>query len=590
MNSRGQGGALAKVGAAAVLAASVILTGGRGPGGGWFAKGWPDAARGAYVAPNDTVAKGKHGVVVTQEPHATAVGLEVLRKGGNAVDAAVAVALTLAVTFPQAGNLGGGGFMVLRRPDGLVSTIDFRERAPKSATRDMYLSPDGSVDNDKVQLSVTAAGVPGSPAGLLYALQKFGTKNMADVAKPAIRLAQEGFAIDRHLARSLSGKKRQLARFEATRAVFFAGENPLEQGDLLVQADLASTLQRFADRGLKGFYEGETADLIAAHMTAGGGFVTLEDLKAYEPRERDALRVNYRGYEVISMGPPSSGGVAMLQMLNMLSAHDVKKSGYGSSEYIHLLTEVMRRAYADRSRWLGDPDFYKVPVAGLISAKYAKKLGKTIDLEKVSVVAPGVPPGAKESDDTTHFSIIDKDGYAVSCTTTINSTFGSCSLCDGAGFFWNNEMDDFSAKPGVPNQFGLVGGKANEIAPGKRMLSSMTPTIICKDGKLRYVLGAPGGGRIITGVMQVLLNAIDHGMPLTRAVMAPRIHHQWKPDQIQWEALALPRDVRKSLIERGHKIAGTWRGIAQVFAAQVLPDGTRIGVADHRSGGAAAAY
>ena len=590
MVSRVQGGAVAKLGAAAVLVAALVLTGGRGPD-----RSVPDSAlsdsrgSGAFV-PNDTIAKGKHGVVVTQEPHATAVGLEVLRQGGNAVDAAVAVALTLAVTFPQAGNLGGGGFMVLRGPGGQVSTIDFRERAPKSATRDMYLKPDGSVDNDKVQMSVTAAGVPGSPAGMLYALQKFGTKDMAEVAKPAILLAQEGFAVDRHLARSLSSKKRQLSRFASTRAVFFDGDEPLAQGDLLVQADLAGTLQRFADQGLKGFYDGETADIIAAHMHAGGGFVTRDDLKAYEPRERDALRVNYRGYEVISMGPPSSGGVAMLQMLNMLSAHDVKKIGYGSSDCIHLLTEVMRRAYADRSRWLGDPDFYKVPIAGLISAKYAKTLGKSIDLENVSAVAPGLPPGAKESNDTTHFSIIDKDGYAVSCTTTINSTFGSCSLCAGAGFFWNNEMDDFSAKPGVPNQFGLVGGKANEIVPGKRMLSSMTPTIVCKDGQLRYVLGAPGGGRIITGVMQVLLNAIDHDMPLDRAVMAPRVHHQWKPDLIQWEALALPKDVRAALAGKGHKFASKWRGIAQVFAAEVLPDGTRIGVADHRSGGTAAAY
>tara|TARA_R110002096_G_scaffold112985_15_gene245840 strand:- start:415 stop:2181 length:1767 start_codon:yes stop_codon:yes gene_type:complete len=588
MLARVQRGAVTKLGAAAVLVAAMVLLGGRGPG----LEG-PAADRSALIGdtlPNDMVARGKHGVVVTQEPHATAVGLEVLRQGGNAVDAAVAVALTLAVTLPQAGNLGGGGFMVLRGPDGQVSTIDFRERAPKSATRDMYLKPDGSVDNDKVQLSVTAAGVPGSPAGLHYALQKFGTKNLSDVAKPAIQLAQEGFTINEHLAGSLRAKQRQLGRFASSRAVFFDGDAPRKQGDLLVQSDLAGTLQRFADQGLKGFYEGETADFIAADMQAGGGFVTRDDLKAYEPRERDALRVNYRGYEVISMGPPSSGGVAMLQMLNLLSPYDLKKLSYGSSDYIHLLTEVMRRAYADRSRWLGDPDFYKVPTAGLISAEYAKQLGASIDLNKVSEVAPGLPPGAKESDDTTHFSIIDKDGYAVSCTTTINSTFGSCSLCDGAGFFWNNEMDDFSAKPGVPNQFGLVGGKANAIVPGKRMLSSMTPTIVCKDGQLRYVIGAPGGGRIITGVMQVLLNAVDHEMPLERAVRAPRIHHQWKPDEIQWEDLALPKDVRAALAVKGHKFDQHWGGVAQVFAAEVLPDGTRIGVADHRSGGAAAAY
>jgi len=540
--------------------------------------------------PNDLVARGKHGVVVTQDPHATQVGIEVLANGGNAVDAAVAVALTLAVTHPQAGNLGGGGFLVYRKLDGTVATIDFRERAPKSATRDMYLKADGSVDNDKVQLGVTAAGVPGSPAGMLHALQKFGTKNLAELARPAIRLAREGFTVDQHLAGSLRAKRRQLSRFESTRKVFFRDGAPLGQGDVLVQTDLADTLQRFAEGGHKGFYEGETARRLAAHMERDGGFVSVDDMKAYAPAEREPLRTNYRGYEVISMGPPSSGGVAMIQMLNMLSAYDLASFGWGSSDYIHLLTEVMRRAYADRGRWLGDPDFYEVPIEGLISMEYARQRGASIDLDKMSKVAPGVPPGAKESDDTTHFSIIDRDGNAVSCTTTINSTFGSCCIADGCGFFLNNEMDDFSAKPGVPNQFGLIGGKANAIQPGKRMLSSMTPTIVCKDGQLRYVIGAPGGGRIITAVMQVLLNCVDHGMPLKRAVEAPRVHHQWLPDHIQWEALSLPRDVRRALAAKGHHFRKTPRGIALVFAAELRPDGTRIGVADVRSGGSAAAY
>jgi gamma-glutamyltranspeptidase/glutathione hydrolase len=544
----------------------------------------------APPAPNDLVARGAHGVVVTQDPHASEVGRAVLEAGGNAVDAAVAVALTLAVTHPQAGNLGGGGFLVYRSLAGEVTTIDFRERAPASATRDMYLTQQGEVDVDKVQLGVTAAGVPGSPAGLLYALQKFGSKNLADVAAPAIRLAREGFAVDQHLAGSLRAKRRQLSRFESTQAVFFQDGEPLAQGDVLVQTDLAATLQRFAEGGLKGFYEGETAARLAAHMEREGGFVTAGDLRAYAPVERAPLRAEYRGHEVFSMGPPSSGGVAMIQMLNMLSAYDLGSFGFGSSDYVHLLTEVMRRAYADRGRWLGDPDHYDVPVEGLLSAAYAARLGASVDLDKVSEVAPGVPPGAKESDDTTHFSIIDRDGNAVSCTTTINSTFGSCCVADGCGFFLNNEMDDFSAKPGVPNQFGLIGGKANAIAPGKRMLSSMTPTIVCKDGQLRYVIGAPGGGRIITGVMQVLLNLIDHGMPLRRAVEAPRVHHQWLPDHIQWEALALPGDVRRALAAKGHAFAPRPRGIALVFAAELRPDGTRVGVADVRSGGAAAAY
>ena len=541
-------------------------------------------------APNDLVARGAHGVVVSQDPHATQVGLKVLQDGGNAVDAAVAVALTLAVTHPQAGNLGGGGFLLYRSLSGEVASIDFRERAPASASRDMYLAADGSVDVDKVQLGVTAAGVPGSPAGLLHALQKFGTKNLAEVAAPAIRLAREGFAVDQHLAASLAAKREKLGRFPSTREIFFRDGAPLGQGDVLVQTDLAATLTRFAEAGLAGFYEGETAAKLTAHMERDGGFVRADDLKAYAPAERAPLRCEYRGHEVLSMGPPSSGGVAMFQMLQMLQAYDLRALGFGSSDYLHLLTEVMRRAYADRGRWLGDPDFYEVPVEGLISAEYAATRGATIDLDRVSEVAPGVPPGKQESDDTTHFSVIDRDGNAVSCTTTINSTFGSCCVADGCGFFLNNEMDDFSAKPGVPNQFGLIGGKANAIQPGKRMLSSMTPTIVCKDGALRYVLGAPGGGRIITGVMQVLLNLVDHGMPLARAVEAPRIHHQWLPDHIQWEALALPGDVRRALAAKGHKFRPTPRGIALVFAAEVRPDGARVGVADVRSGGAAAAY
>ena len=540
--------------------------------------------------PNDLVARGPHGVVVTQDPHATQVGVEVLAAGGNAVDAAVAVALTLAVTHPQAGNLGGGGFLVYRELSGEVTTIDFRERAPKSATADMYLRDDGSVDVDKVQLGVTAAGVPGSPAGLLHALQKFGTKNLAEVAAPAIRFAREGFAVDRHLAASLNAKQQKLGRFPSTRAIFFKDDEPLQQGDVLVQSDLAATLTRFAEGGVAGFYDGATAARVAAHMQRDGGFVSADDLKAYAPVEREPVRTTYRGYEVISMGPPSSGGVAMIQMLNMLSAYDVSEFGFGSSDYIHLLTEVMRRAYADRGRWLGDPDFYQVPVEGLISREYARDRGRSVDLEQVSELGPGVPPGAPESDDTTHFSIIDRDGNAVSCTTTINSTFGSCCIADGCGFFLNNEMDDFSAKPGVPNQFGLIGGEANAISPGKRMLSSMTPTIVCKDGELRYVIGAPGGGRIITAVMQVLLNLIDHGMSLKRAVEAPRIHHQWLPDHIQWEALALPADVRRALAAKGHRFRAQPRGIALVFAAELQPDGTRVGVADGRSGGAAAAH
>ena len=548
------------------------------------------ATIGGPTAPNDLVARGSKAAVVTAEPHASQIGLRVLEQGGNAVDAAVAVALALAVTHPQAGNLGGGGFMLVRMVDGRTAAIDFRERAAKAASADMYLRADGSVDQDKVQFGASAAGVPGSPAGLLYALQKFGTQNLKAVANPAIRLAREGFPVDQFLARDLAEASRELGRFESTRKVFWKGEAPLQQGDLLVQEDLAATLARFAERGLDGFYGGRTAELIVQQMQRDGGTVTAADLADYSVRERQPLQANYRGHEVLSMPPPSSGGIALLQMLAMLDGYDLSAMGFGGSDSIHLLTEVMRRAYADRSRWLGDPDHYAVPVDGLIGKDYAARLRASIDLAKKTAVAPGLPPGAKESDDTTHFSIVDAAGNAVACTTTINSTFGAAVVVEGAGFLLNNEMDDFSAKPGVPNQFGLVGGKANAIAPGKRMLSSMTPTIVSRDGKLELVLGAPGGGRIITAVLQVLCNVVDHRMGLEQAVRAPRIHHQWLPDEIVWEPLALPRDVRDALASRGHGFAARPRGIGQVFAIEVLADGTRVGVCDHRSGGSAAAY
>jgi len=544
----------------------------------------------APCVPNDLVAIGPAAAVVTAEPHATAVGLQILRNGGNAVDAAVAVALALAVTHPQAGNLGGGGFLVVRMADGTTGSIDFREQAPKSATAAMYLRADGTVDEDKVQFGATAAGVPGSPAGLLLALQKYGTASLRAVAAPAIRLAREGFVVDQFLAESLADERKGLARFPSSQKVFFRDGAPLRQGDLLVQPDLAATLDRFAEKGHEGFYGGRTAELIEAQMQRDGGFVTKADLAAYAPRERDVLRSTYRDCEILSMAPPSSGGVALIQMLNLLEPYDLGAMGFGSSDYLHLLTEVMRRAYADRSRWLGDPDHYRVPTAGLIGKDYAAKLRLGISLEKKSEVAPGLPPGAKESDDTTHFSIVDQHGNAVACTTTINSSFGAMVVVDGAGFLLNNEMDDFSVKPGVPNQFGLVGGVANAIAPGKRMLSSMTPTIVLQGGALRCVLGAPGGGRIITAVLQVLLNTIDHRMGLEQGVRAPRIHHQWLPDEITWEALSLAPEVRAALLKKGHAFARRPRGIGQVMAIEVLPDGRRLAVCDHRSGGSAGAF
>lgn len=544
----------------------------------------------AVTRPNDMVARGRSGAVATCEPHATAVGLQVLRDGGNAVDAAVAIALVLAVTHPQAGNLGGGGFLVVRMNDGRSAAFDFREKAPGSATAGMYLRPDGTLDTERVQFGASAAGVPGSPAGLAMALTEFGTAKLKDLAQPAIALAEHGIPVDQFLAGALRDERKVLERSATSRAIFLPDGEPLEQGDLLKQPDLAATLQRFADEGPSGFYRGRTAELIAAHMATNGGHVTVDDLAAYQPVRREVLRGTYRDCEILSMPPPSSGGVALLQMLNMLEPYDLRSMGFGSSQTLHLLTEVMRRAYADRAKWLGDPDHVSVPTSGLVSKEYAASLRQGIRTDRRSEVAPGVPPGAPESDDTTHFSVVDKDGNAVACTTTINATFGSGDVVAGAGFLLNNEMDDFAARKGTPNQFGLVGGRANAIAPGKRMLSSMTPSIVVRDGKVALVLGAPGGGRIINAVMQVLLNVVDHGMSLESAVRAPRIHHQWTPEPLMWEENSLPRDVREKLAAMGHTFEGRARAIARVQSIAVRENGERIAVCDHRSGGSAAAY
>ena len=538
---------------------------------------------------NDLEARGKHGAVVCAEPHAARAGLQVLRDGGNAIDAAVATFLALAVTHPQAGNLGGGGFMVIRMANGTTATLDFREKAPSSAHRDMYLRKDGSVDADRSLYGALAAGVPGSPAGVLAALDKFGSKPLAELAEPAIALARDGFVVDHFLARSLAAKAPILARFPTSKAAFFAGDAPLAAGARLRQADLAATLERFAKDGFDGFYRGETAKLITAQMQRDGGVISAEDLANYTPAWRDALRGTYRGYDVVAMPPPSSGGVAVLQMLRLLEPYDLASMGFGSSHAVHLMTEAMRRAYADRAKWLGDPDFFEVPAQGLISDDYARTLRKGMRSDAISEVAPGRPPGAPESDDTTHLSVVDADGNAVSCTTTINSTFGNGLVVGGAGFLLNNEMDDFSAKPGVPNQFGLIGGKANAIEPGKRMLSSMTPTILVRDGDVRYVLGSPGGGRIINTVLQVALNVIDHGMPLTDAVRAPRVHHQWKPPVLYAERLALSPEARARLEKLGHRLK-PYSSIGRCQAIEITADGERIGVADPRSGGAAVAY
>ncbi|MEZ5965199.1 MAG: gamma-glutamyltransferase [Planctomycetota bacterium] len=524
------------------------------------------------------------------DPRASRIGLQVLRSGGNAVDAAVATFLALAVTHPQAGNLGGGGFMLVRMADGSTSAIDFREVAPAVAHRDLYLRPDGTVDPERSLVGATAAAVPGSPAGLVTALRLHGTRTLNELARPAIELARDGFEVDCFLAAALAEERQLLGRFASTRRVFFVEDRPLRAGERLVQADLAATLERYAEAGFDGFYRGRTAALVTAQMQRDGGYITNEDLAGYAAKERTALRGTYRGHEVICMPPPSSGGVALLQMLNILEPYDLGGSGFGGSTTVHLMIEAMKRAYADRARWLGDADHVPVPVEGLVSKGYADELRRSLRTDAATEVAPGRPPGAKEGEHTTHFSVVDAAGNAVSCTTTINSTFGCGLVVDGAGFLLNNEMDDFAAQPGVPNQFGLIGGAANAIGAGKRPLSSMTPAIVCKDGKLRLVLGSPGGGRIINTVLQVLLNVVDHGMPLDQAVRAPRIHHQWRPASLQWEWNSLVPDVRARLDGMGHRFAARPRSIGQCQAIAVDGNGLRTGVADPRSSGSAVAY
>ena len=559
--------------------------------------GVPDRSPHAdLVRRNDQKARGTKGAVVSAHPLASRVGLAILKRGGNAVDAAVATFLTLAVVHPQAGNLGGGGFVVLRMADGRKLALDFREMAPARAHAKMYLDPKGEVVPGKSLETALAVGVPGSPAGIYHLWKRFGKiKQWSQLVYPAHAFAEKGFEVDDFLAESLEAKKKTLARWPATREIFFRDGTPLGKGDFLIQKDLASTLKRFADAGPKGFYEGETARLFQAEMKRAGGWITQKDLAGYTVKERKVIEGSYRGHPVLAMPPPSSGGVALLEMLHMLESWPLGELGQGSALELHYRIEVMRRAYADRARWLGDPDFFKVPVEGLISKDYARKLVEGLPVDRASKgVEAGLPAGAppEESRETTHFSVLDAEGNAVSCTTTLNSTFGNGQVVTGAGFLLNNEMDDFSAKPGVPNQFGLVGAKANEIAPGKRPLSSMTPTIVLdKEGKQPWlILGSPGGGRIINTVLQVVVQVVDHGLPLDLAVRAPRIHQQWLPPETWWEPLALPADARKKLEAMGHlfRERPTILGRCQAIARDA--QGRILAVSDPRSGGAASAW
>ena len=499
---------------------------------------------------------GKNGMVASEQGLATQVGLDILKQGGNAIDAAVAVGFALAVVLPNAGNIGGGGFMVLHDDKtGKDVAIDFREIAPAKASRDMYLDNQGNVIDGKSLFTHDASGVPGTVAGMEYALKKWGTMPLSKVLEPAIKLADKGFIVSDVLAQTLKEEKSTLGKWSASKAIFFKNGEPLKSGDLLVQKDLAKSLRLIAKQGAKAFYQGEIATKIAKEMQSQGGTMTLEDLKAYKVVERQPIIGDYRGYKVVTMPPPSSGGVHLIEILNMLEHYPIKEDGVNSAKNIHHMAESMKLAYADRSEYLGDPDFIKIPVTGLTSKAYANERVKTIDDNKArlsSNIKPGKPQ-PYESDQTTHFSVMDKAGNAVAVTYTLNLNFGSGIVVEGTGILLNNEMDDFSVKPGVPNAFGLVGGTANAIEAKKRPLSSMTPTIVMKNNKPWLVTGSPGGARIITTVLQSVVNMIDHEMNPAEAIITPRVHHQWLPDELRVEEGISP-DTIKLLQDKGHKV------------------------------------
>jgi gamma-glutamyltranspeptidase/glutathione hydrolase len=533
----------------------------------------------------------QHAMVVAQEPLAADVGLAVLKAGGNAVDAAVAVGFALAVTYPFAGNIGGGGFMLIRFADGTTTFIDFREKAPLSAARNMYLDADGKVTKDSV-IGWRACGVPGSVRGFGLAHEKYGSKPWAELLNPAIQLATGGFPLTYQFSQSLisgTANYKLLSQFPESKRIFLTPR----YGDSLSQPELAATLTRIRDNGPADFYEGEIAHKLAAAMESNGGLITLDDLKQYRAVERTPLRGHYRDYEVITAPPPSSGGIGILQMLGMLEGSGYEKSGAGSAASIHYVAETMRRFYADRSEYFGDPDFFKVPGSKLLDPRYIASRRASIDPQRATpsqrIRAGNLAP--YESTETTHFNIMDSDGTTVAVTYTLNGGYGNGVTVPGLGFLLNNEMDDFAAKPGEENMFHLIQGEANAVQPGKRPLSSMTPTILTRDGKVFMVLGAPGGSRIISGVLQVILNVVDFHMNVQEAVDWPRFHHQWMPDHLYLEKGISP-DTTAILRGMGHKIApydNTNPVVARVEAI-VNSNGWLQGAADGRGNAKAEGY
>ncbi len=550
----------------------------------------------AYSATREPV-RAPNGMVASQHPLASQIGVDVMKRGGNAIDAAIAVGIALAVVYPEAGNIGGGGFMVIRKKNGETYAIDYREMAPAAAHRDMYVNDKGELIRGEggSTIGYRASGVPGTLAGFELAHKKYGSGKISwsDLVAPARKLADDGYVLSHRLASLAIAYREHLEKYPDSKRIFLRDGDHYKEGELFKQPELGQTLARIERNGAKEFYEGRTAELIAADMKANNGLITLNDLKNYRAKERTPIRGTYRGHEIISMPPPSSGGIVLLQVLNMLEAYDIKAMGHNSSAKYHVLTEASRRAFADRAEYMADPDFADVPAIPLIDKKYAEARRASIDLKKAtpsSVIKFGQPVGS-EGTETTHYTVVDRDGTMVSNTYTINDLYGSRVTIKGTGILMNDEMDDFAARPGQPNLFGLVQGERNKVEGGKRPLSSMTPTIVLrKDGSVWFAVGARGGPRIISAVIQTVINVIDHEMNIQQAIDAPRIHHQWLPDQMLHEPYGLSPDTINILNSFGHKLSLGTGNIASATGIMIGEDGTKFGAIDSRSDGEAIGY
>lgn len=559
----------------------------------------PLTRTGFTLAASREPVRARHGIVASTNEVASRVGVDIMKRGGNAVDAAIAVAFALAVTHPAAGNLGGGGFMMIRLKNGKTTAIDYREMAPAAAHRNVYLDKDGNVIKGEGGpiVGYRAAGVPGTVRGMELALKKYGSGKLswAQLVEPARRLAANGFRVTHSLSRSLRGNDDYLSKYAETKRIYLNNGKFYNEGDLFVQADLGATFARLQQRGPNEFYEGQTARMIVDDLKRNNGLISLADMRGYVAKERAPVRGTYRGYEIVSMPPPSSGGAVLIQMLNILEGYDLKKVDWASSDRYHLMTESMRRAFADRAEYMGDTDFVKVPIAGLIDKKYAGQLRNTINSERASTseqVKAGKPIGY-ESDETTHFTVVDAEGNAVANTYTLNNSYGSAVVAKGTGILMNDEMDDFAAKPGTANLYGLIQGERNAVAPRKRPLSAMTPTFVLrKDGSLWFTVGSPGGPTIINTAFCVITNVIDYGMNIQQAIDAPRIHHQWLPDELVYEPFGLSGDTQRALTARGHKLIDKPRYLGDCEGIMIEEKtGIRLGATDpRRSDGPAVGY